>query len=83
MTPTRQNTPAGFEPAQPGPDPITAHWPGWLPVGDVPEDRWHREALATADTLPDGTYELVGPKMQGNAAHLDRHILIPHGEGGA
>lgn len=72
--------PAGFEPAQENPDPVTGHWPGWLAVSEGPEDRWHREALANAGgPLPDGTYELVGPKVQGNPEHLDRHILIPHG----
>ena len=38
--------PAGFEPAQDEADPVTGHWPGWLPVGDGPEDRWHREGYA-------------------------------------
>ena len=37
-------TPVGFEPAQ-DPDQETCHWPGWLPVGDGPEDRWFREAF--------------------------------------
>jgi hypothetical protein len=74
-----KRSPDGFEPAQPAPDPITGHWPGWLPVGDGPEDRWHREALA-AGTLPDGTYELVGPKIQGNPEHLDSNMLTPHGK---
>jgi hypothetical protein len=43
---------------------------GWVPVGEGPEDRYHREALSfwTATMIPlwDGTYELVGPKIQGN-----------------
>lgn len=71
--------PAQFEPAQDAPDPVTNHWPGWLPVGDGPEDRWHREALATSQLLPDGTYELIGPKVQGNAERRDTHTLVPHG----
>ncbi|GAA4002195.1 hypothetical protein GCM10022631_11060 [Deinococcus rubellus] len=38
------NPPAEFIPAQ-DPDPVTRHWPGWLPVSEtVPGDRWHREA---------------------------------------
>lgn len=71
--------PSGFEPAQEEADPVTGHWPGWLPVGDGPEDRWHREAFASAGDLPDGTYELIGPKVQGNAEGMDRHVLMPHG----
>jgi hypothetical protein len=68
--------PAGFEPAQ-EPDPTTGHWPGWLPVGDGPEDRWHREAFV--GDFPDDTYELCGPKVQDNPERFSNHILIPHG----
>ena len=32
--------PLDFEPAQPEPDPVSGHWPGWVPVGpDEPADR--------------------------------------------
>ena len=55
----------------------TGHWPGWLPVSDAPEDRWHREAFKP--TLPNGTYELVGPKVQGNPYQLKNHELWWHG----
>ena len=71
--------PEGFEPAQEDADAVTGHLPGWLPVGDGPEDRWHREAFAAAGAVPDGTYELVGPKVQGNPERLEQHVLIPHG----
>lgn len=71
--------PEGFEPAQPEPDPITGHWPGWLAVGDGPEDRWHREALEIPGKPGDGTYELVGPKVQRNTEKLARHCLMRHG----
>jgi len=72
--------PEGFVPAQ-EPDPITGHWPGWLPVRDVPEDRWFREAWNSlkSGTLKDGTYELVGPKINGNPEGYDQHTLILHG----
>ena len=36
---------------------------GWVPIGDGPEDRWFREAF---NDLAEGTYELLGPKVQGN-----------------
>ena len=72
--------PLGFEPAQ-DPDPITGHWPGWVPVGDGPEDKWHREGLANSSLLEDGkTYELVGPKVQGNPYTLAKHTLRLHGD---
>jgi len=73
--------PQGFEPAQ-DPDPVTGHWPGWVEVGDGPEDQWHREAWIDAvNTTPfsNGTYELVGPKVQGNPYALDKHELWRHG----
>lgn len=84
--------PAGFEPAQDA-DPTTGHWPGWLPVGDGPEDRWHREARERGHAiaegagsfgrvvdLTDGTYELCGPKVQGNPDGFTGHYLVRHGE---
>lgn len=67
--------PAGFIAAQ-EPDPATGHWPGWMFVGDGPEDRWHREAFTGSE--PDGTYELCGPKVQGNPDRFERHVLVPH-----
>lgn len=59
---------------------------GWLPVGDGPEDEWHREAWklitrshSDADvdfTPPDGIYELIGPKVQGNPERAAAHQLV-------
>lgn len=69
--------PVNFEPAQ-EPDPVTGHWPGWVPVGDGPDDRWHRAAFKGDE--PNGTYELVGPKVQGNPESCENHILVPHGK---
>lgn len=71
--------PEGFEPAQ-DPDPQTGHWPGWLPVGDRPEDKWHTEAWEYLFEKNDGTYELIGPKVQGNPYRNESHRLIPHGQ---
>jgi hypothetical protein len=71
--------PAGFEPAQ-APDPATGHWPGWLACQrDNPADRWHFEAYDVGYVPHEGTYELVGPKVQGNPYHLEAHKLIRHG----
>lgn len=50
---------------------------GWVPVGDGPEDRYHREAFEIAHYL-DGTYELVGPKVQGNPEGYKAHTLVAH-----
>lgn len=73
--------PPDFEPAQDY-DEVTGHMPGWLPVGDGPEDKWFREAFdghGYTDESCDGTYELCGPKIQGNPEGFGRHALVPHG----
>lgn len=80
--------PEDFKPAPDGwvaaqdPDPITGHWPGWLLVGDGPEDQYFCEALLDTrfDNKADGTYELVGPKVNGNKDQFDQHCLIKHGQ---
>lgn len=79
--------PPDFEPAQDY-DAVTGHMPGWVPVGEGPEDRWHRDAMAQGEDfdsapLSDGTYELIGPKVQGNpenvhAGGASGHILVRH-----
>lgn len=51
---------------------------GWLPVGDGPEDKWHREAFERDSLRQEGTYELIGPKVQGNPEQSEFHDLIPH-----
>jgi hypothetical protein len=60
----------------------TDKYVGWVPVGEGPEDRAHREALppAVGATLPDGTYELLGPKVQGNPEKYGNHWLLAHRE---
>lgn len=71
----------GFVPCEEAPDPVTGHWPGWVPIGDGPADRWHKEAWDNHDkSLPDGTYELIGPKVQGNPEERSVHCLVKHGE---
>lgn len=83
--------PDGWIQAEEEPNQHTGHWPGWLPVGDGPEDQYHREALAFNQrvgaqgkaeliVLVEGaTYELVGPKIQGNPYDLSNHRLWRHG----
>ncbi len=55
---------------------------GWVPVGDGPEDKWHRAGLENTFSefgqLADGTYELIGPHIQGNPENADREKLIAH-----
>lgn len=71
--------PFGFKPAN-DPDPVTGKQQGWIEVGNGNDDRWHREAVGDPDKvdLPDGTYELVGPKIQGNPEGYEQHTLVSH-----
>lgn len=69
--------PPDFEPANEV-DLTTGKQQGWVPVGEGPEDRFHREAMYNACYPPDGTYELVGPKIQGNPEGFTSYELIPH-----
>lgn len=76
--------PANFEPAN-DVDDATGKQQGWVPVGDGPADQWHREGLfyrreMSIHGIPDGTYELVGPKVQGNVEKFDKHLLVRHGD---
>lgn len=71
------SAPAGFQIADF--DDETGKSVGWVPVGDGPEDRWHRAAMKGNTT--DGTYELIGPKIQGNPEHVSEHMLVKHGHG--
>ena len=70
-----QAQPEGFELADY--DGATGKTVGWMPVTEAKEDRWHIEAFGDG-TLPDGTYELCGPKVQGNPEGFEKHVLVPH-----
>jgi len=75
--------PQGFRPAQFEPDPITGHWPGWLDIQDYP-DHWIIEAVRNSangdlNNLKDGTYEAIGPKINGNRDNRLVHSLERHG----
>lgn len=79
--------PPDFTPAQ-DPDPITGHWPGWIPVGNNPNYKWHRRAFERiiehsqkndVPLLLEGTFELIGPHFQGNPEKRDEDTFILHG----
>lgn len=75
--------PAGFEPAQ-EPDSITGHWPGWLKCDrENPADKWLWDAFDNTSImrpywLIDGTYEAMGPKINGNNDGFPDHVLWMH-----
>lgn len=66
-----------------GTDSETGKTTGWVPVGDGPDDKYHREVFTGADNWPDGTYELIGPNVQGNPEAQNFNLLIKHGGGPA
>jgi len=70
--------PYGFELADE--DKTTGKKMGWIEVGNGSEDKWHREGWENLDESLkiNGTYELVGPKVQGNPEKYEDHRLIWH-----
>lgn len=75
-----RQVPEGAIPCQ-DPDPITGHWPHWLMCDrGKPEDKFFIEAFHNLEYKVDGTYELCGPKVQGNPECFSGRILVPHGQ---
>jgi len=66
-------------------DEITGKQFGWRPVTN--KDKYHLEGYGglirtfkrVNCQIGDGTYELCGPKVQGNPEEFSHHILIKHG----
>lgn len=76
-----QPEPMGFRLADE--DTTTGKKQGWLEVGWGNEDKWFREAVGGDPdkvSFSNGTYELVGPKSQGNPEGYDKHTLLRHSE---
>lgn len=69
-----RQVPEGAIPCQ-EPDEVTGHWPHWVKVTE--QDKYFLEAFNPS--LPDGTYELCGPKVNGNKENFSQHILVKHG----
>lgn len=63
-------------------DTTTGKHVGWVAVGWGSEDKWFREAIKGGNpdkvSLLDGTYELLGPKVQGNPEKFSKHQLKKH-----
>lgn len=51
---------------------------GWMPCDIGPEDKWHMQAFEGSGITEDGTFELVGPKVQGNPEAYTSHTLVNH-----
>lgn len=61
-------------------DGMTGHAVGWQPMEQSSFARYHEEAAGREEAFPfpPGTYELVGPRVNGNPEDCDQHLLIPH-----
>ena len=73
--------PANAIPCEEKPDPVTYHHPHWVPVEkNKPEDAFHIKAWeAVNGQLENGTYELIGPKINNNPYKLTEYKLVKHG----
>lgn len=74
-----RSIPAGAIPCQ-EPDEITGHHPHWVKCSRRnKEDQYFFEAFDKDTLKSDGTYELIGEKVQGNPEKITGHKLIWHG----
>lgn len=77
-----RQVPDGAIPCQEA-DLITGHHPHWLKCShDKNEDKYFFEgfnSLAELGKVEDGTYELIGEKVQGNPEKIEGHKLVKHG----
>ena len=61
-------------------DVVSGHHPHWLKCDRTKkEDKFFFEGFDNLETIIDGTFELCGPKVQGNPEKLEKHTLVKHG----
>lgn len=62
-------------------DEVTGKTVGWEPVAQSSFEKYFADAYDNSDgsRLTPGTYELVGPKINGNRDEHRFHILVEHG----
>jgi hypothetical protein len=65
-------------------DPVTGKTVGWEPIAHSSFAKYHAQALdaprLASEPLVPGTYELVGPKVNGNPEGVCWHMLIRHAD---
>lgn len=63
-----------------GTDEETGKTTGWEPIESSGFAKYHAEAVAqSSHEFESGTYELIGPKINGNPDRFAGHILMRHG----
>lgn len=60
-------------------DDETSRTVGWEPMSQTGWAKIHAEALGNSAAGKPGTYELLGPKINGNPDDYAAHLLMPHG----
>jgi len=70
-------SPPSFEPVEH--DEITGTTVGWEPAEQTGYARYLLEAIGARSVWIAGTYELCGPKVNGNPEGFERHVLVRHG----
>lgn len=82
-----KKAPAGFRPIHT--DQVTGKTVGWEPIEQSAFAKYHAEAVHAAEDAdypegvrpgpwPLGTYELIGPKVNGNPERCEEHELVAH-----
>ncbi len=69
--------PHGFEFEQR--DAVTGKTVGWEPFEQSAFSRYLREAIEREPRTEPGSYELCGPKVNGNPEGFPHHVLVRHG----
>ncbi|RSM70552.1 hypothetical protein DMB66_08690 [Actinoplanes sp. ATCC 53533] len=71
--------PPGYRPVVT--DEVTGKTMGWEPIGQSAYAKYHAEALEAApERRNPGTYELIGPKINGNPEAVRGHELVAHAD---
>jgi hypothetical protein len=73
----RKEIPPGYQIVQH--DETTGKLVGWEPMAQSSFAAFHVEAVANSRVSTPGTYELLGPKINGNPDGFEAHVLMPHG----
>lgn len=63
-------------------DDVTGKKQGWILIEDSPFYKFWEEAIVLnyGDNFEPGTYELIGPKINGNPDNVEVHELVRHGQ---
>lgn len=74
--------PAGYVPVEH--DEVTGKTVGWEPIYQSDwvkfwDEAWQRQR-ESGEQIHTGTYELCGPKVNGNPEGFEHHMLIPHAD---